>query len=202
MEATDHQRQLRQKPFPQGPSTYVRYPEALQPPNHKRVDRVKKAHGLLLQRHAGGRERRHDGRIAVDRSCLRPGAPMASSSSAITGRRSRWRSRSTAAIGRLWALSPPPRALKARTFATSWSQRLSIALDQTTDSHRSSNGAPPTTALARPHMRPSDLPATLASNLGRRRSRARSRTEWPKPLSAPSNVIALASRRCPMHQER
>ena len=41
-------------------------------PNHKRVYRVMKAHGLLLQRHAGGIDaRRHDGRIAVDRSNLR-----------------------------------------------------------------------------------------------------------------------------------
>ena len=46
--------------------------QGLQPPNHKRVYRVMKAHGLLLQRHAGGaEERRHDGRIAVDRSNLR-----------------------------------------------------------------------------------------------------------------------------------
>ena len=37
-----------------------------QPPNHKRVYRVMKAHGLLLDRHVGGAERRHDGRIAVD----------------------------------------------------------------------------------------------------------------------------------------
>ena len=35
-------------------------------PNHKRVYRVMKVHGLLLDRHAGGVERRHDGRIAVD----------------------------------------------------------------------------------------------------------------------------------------
>ena len=38
----------------------------LTPPNHKRVYRVMKVHGLLLDRHAGGVERRHDGRIAVD----------------------------------------------------------------------------------------------------------------------------------------
>jgi putative transposase len=45
------------------------------PPNHKRVYRVMKAHGLLLQRHAGGAEqRRHDGRIAVERSNLRWGS--------------------------------------------------------------------------------------------------------------------------------
>ena len=40
--------------------------EGRQPPNHKRVNRVIKVHGLLLDRHAGGAERRHDGRIAVD----------------------------------------------------------------------------------------------------------------------------------------
>ncbi len=46
--------------------------QGLQSPNHKRVYRVMKAHGLLLQRHVGGaEERRHEGRIAVDRSNLR-----------------------------------------------------------------------------------------------------------------------------------
>ena len=35
-------------------------------PNVKRVYRVMKVHGFLLQRHAGGEERRHEGRIAVD----------------------------------------------------------------------------------------------------------------------------------------
>jgi putative transposase len=38
----------------------------LKPPNHGRVYRVMKVHDLLLDRHAGGAERRHDGRIAVD----------------------------------------------------------------------------------------------------------------------------------------
>ena len=38
----------------------------LKPPNHKRVYRVMKVHSLLLDRYAGGVERRHDGRIAVD----------------------------------------------------------------------------------------------------------------------------------------
>ena len=36
------------------------------PPNHKRVYRVMKVYGLLLDRHVGGVERQHDGRIAVD----------------------------------------------------------------------------------------------------------------------------------------
>jgi putative transposase len=42
------------------------------PANRKRVYRVMKTHGLLLQRHAGGvEERRHDGKIAVDQSNVR-----------------------------------------------------------------------------------------------------------------------------------
>jgi putative transposase len=42
------------------------------PINVKRVYRVMKAHGLLLERHTGGGEdRRHDGRVAVDRSDTR-----------------------------------------------------------------------------------------------------------------------------------
>jgi putative transposase len=40
--------------------------------NRKRVYRVMRAHGLLLQRHAGGsKERRHDGKVAVERSNVR-----------------------------------------------------------------------------------------------------------------------------------
>ena len=45
--------------------------EGRAPANRKRVYRVMKVHGLLLERHAGGVERRHDGRIAVERSNLR-----------------------------------------------------------------------------------------------------------------------------------
>lgn len=42
------------------------------PANRKRVYRVMSVHGLLLQRHSGGRdERRHDGKIAVEQSNLR-----------------------------------------------------------------------------------------------------------------------------------
>ena len=42
------------------------------PVNVKRVYRVMKAHGLLLERHTGkGQERRHDGRVAVDHSNTR-----------------------------------------------------------------------------------------------------------------------------------
>ena len=48
--------------------------EGRPPPNHTRAYRVMKEHGLLLQRHAGGVERRHDGRIAVAQSDLRWGS--------------------------------------------------------------------------------------------------------------------------------
>jgi putative transposase len=42
------------------------------PVNAKRVHRAMRAHGMLLQRHAGGAEqRRHDGKIAVTQSNLR-----------------------------------------------------------------------------------------------------------------------------------
>jgi putative transposase len=39
--------------------------EGRAPPDHKRVWRVMEAHGLPLARHAGGVDRRHDGRVAV-----------------------------------------------------------------------------------------------------------------------------------------
>jgi len=45
--------------------------DGCQAPNHKRVYRIMRVHGLLLQKHAGGSERRHDGRIAVEQSNLR-----------------------------------------------------------------------------------------------------------------------------------
>ena len=45
--------------------------EGRQPPNHKRVYGAMKRNGLLLKRHAGGAERRHDGRISVARPNLR-----------------------------------------------------------------------------------------------------------------------------------
>ncbi len=42
------------------------------PANRKRIYRVMRVHGLLLRRHAGSAsERRHDGKIAVERSNLR-----------------------------------------------------------------------------------------------------------------------------------
>jgi putative transposase len=45
--------------------------EGRQPANRNRVYRVMRVHGLLLHRHAGGGERRHDGTVAVPVSNLR-----------------------------------------------------------------------------------------------------------------------------------
>ncbi len=69
-------------------------------PNVKRVYRVMKVHGLLLQRHAGGgEERRHEGRVAVDArntrwcsdgleiSCVASGCAWPLRSTAATARR-------------------------------------------------------------------------------------------------------------------
>ena len=71
----------------------------LKPPNHKRVYRVMKVHGLLLDRYVGGDERRHDGRIAVDERNRRC-APTALRSAATTASGCGLRLRSTAVIGK------------------------------------------------------------------------------------------------------
>lgn len=71
----------------------------LKPPNHKRGYRVMKVHGLLLSRHVGGDERRHDGRTAVDER-NRVGAPTALRSAATTASGCGLRLRSTAVIGK------------------------------------------------------------------------------------------------------
>jgi putative transposase len=71
----------------------------LKPPNHKRVYRVMKVHGLLRDRHVGGEERRHDGRIAVDernRRWCSDGFEIAATTTSGCG----LRLRSTAVIGK------------------------------------------------------------------------------------------------------
>jgi len=71
----------------------------LKPANHKRIYRVMKAHGLLLDRHAGGVERRHDG-ASQSMSAIGAGAPMASRSAATMARGCGLRLRSIAVIGK------------------------------------------------------------------------------------------------------
>jgi putative transposase len=64
----------------------------LKPPNHKRVYRVMKVHSLLLDRYAGGVERRMN--------AIGAGAPMASRSAATMARECGSPSRSTAVTGK------------------------------------------------------------------------------------------------------
>ncbi len=84
-----------------------------------------KAHGLLLQRHAGDPDtRRHDGRVAVDRSNLR----WCSDGFEIgcdNGEKVRVPSPSTVATARASASSPPPKASRAKTSRISccWPSR-------------------------------------------------------------------------------
>ena len=114
--------------------------QGLQPPNHKRVYRVMKAHGLLLQRHAGGAGSGGTMGASPYIAPICVGARMASNWAATTARRSGSRSRSIAAIGRPWALLPPPKASRAKTFAISWSLQLNTGSAGSTACPRPSNG--------------------------------------------------------------
>ena len=114
--------------------------QGLQPPNHKRVYRVMKAHGLLLQRHAGGaEERRHDGRIAVHRSNLRwcsDGFELGCDN----GEKVRVAFALDCCDREARALLPPPKASRARTFGTSWSRRLNTGSARSIACRRLSSG--------------------------------------------------------------
>ena len=67
----------------------------LKPANHKRIYRVMKAHGLLLNRHAGGMTAASRSMSAID-----AGAPMASRSAATMARGCGLPSRSIAVTGK------------------------------------------------------------------------------------------------------
>ena len=114
--------------------------QGLQPPNHKRVYRVMKAHALLLQRHAGGaEERRHDGCIAVDRSNLRwcsDGFELGCDN----GEKVRIAFALDCCDREAMGLSPRPKALKARTFGISWSRRLNTGSARLIACRRLSSG--------------------------------------------------------------
>lgn len=87
-------------------------------PNVKRVYRVMKVHGLLLERHTGAIDsRRHDGRVAVAQSNLR-WCSDGSKSAAITKKRSALPLRSTAVIARQLPMSPLLKTSKAKMFRT------------------------------------------------------------------------------------
>ena len=162
------------------------------PMNVKRVYRVMKAHGLLLERHTGnGEERRHDGRIAVDRSdsrwcsdgfeigcdngervriaftldgCDREAISWVATTGGITG----------GDIRDLMIESVE------RRFGPV--NRLPVPIEWLSD-----NGSPYIARKTRA------LPAKSAWCREPHRSRARNQMEWQKPLSKPSSGIMPTS---------
>ena len=103
--------------------------EGRQPANRKRVYRVMRVYGLLLHRHAGRGERRHDGTVAVPVSNLRwcsDGFEIACDNA------EKVRVASIAATARPWAMSPPPRASREMTCAISWSSPSNSASARST----------------------------------------------------------------------
>ena len=167
--------------------------QRLPPPNHKRIYRIMKAHGLLLNRHAGGSDkRRHNGRIAVDRSNLR------------------------------WCSDgfelPCDNGEKVRVgFALDCCDREAMGFVATTEGIKSEdvrdlmvtavdyrfgpvNRLPETiewlttTAPVTSRIRPSALRERSASNPELRQWRARNQMEWRKPSCAQSSETTPASR--------
>ncbi len=110
------------------------------PVNRKRVYRVIRVHGLLLQRHAGGRdERRHDGKIAVENSNLRwcsDGFEIACD----TAEKVRVAFALDCCDRERWVMSRRPKALREQTCATSWWRPSNIASAKPTACRRQSNG--------------------------------------------------------------
>ena len=137
------------------------------PPNHKRVYRVMKVYGLLLDRHVGGIERRHDGRIAVDQ------------------RNRRWCSDGFE-IG-------CDNGEKVRVaFALDCCDREAMSFLATTGGIRGEDEKgrrENATSLAIPAA----SLATSVLNRGPRRSKVHRATEWPKHSCARSSVTTSAS---------
>src|SRR5262249_14607898 len=138
----------------------------LKPPNHKRVYRVMKVHGLLLDRPVGGDERRHDGRIAVDE------------------RNRRWCS-----DGFEIGCDNGERVRVA--FALDCCDREAMSFLATTGS-TAGDGFLITAAATSPAT-PAASPATSGSNRGRPLSKVHRATEWLKPSFARSNATMSAS---------
>lgn len=109
-------------------------------PNAKRVYRVMKVHGRLLQRHTGAIDtRRHDGRVAVEQSNLRwcsDGFEIGCDNKEKVA----LPSLSTAVIARPLPTSRKPRALRARTSRTLSSPPLRTASVSSTPFQSQSNG--------------------------------------------------------------
>ena len=169
------------------------------PVNVKRVYRVMKAHGLLLERHTeNGAERRHEGRVAVDH----PDTRWCSDGFEIgcdNGERVRiaftldccdreaisW----VAMTGGINGGDIRDLMLDSVERRFGLATRLPRPIEWLSD-----NGSPYTAHKTRA------LPAKSAWYREQPRSRARSQTEWPKPSSKLSSAITRASPFGPMQQ--
>jgi transposase InsO family protein len=137
--------------------------KGLAPVNAKRVHRVMKAHGMLLQRHAGGAEaRRHDGKIAVAHSNLRwcsHGFELACDN----GEKVRVAFALDCATARRWPGSRPRKASKGKMSATLWSRPSNLASVRSIACRGPSNGSATTDQATSPR-RPEPWPAISASS--------------------------------------
>jgi putative transposase len=167
--------------------------EGRQPPNHKRVYGAMKRTGLLLKRHAGGAERRYDGRISVARPNLRwcsDGFEVACDNGEkvriafaldCCDREAMSFVATTGGIG----------GDEVRDLMVAAVEHRFGRIDRLPDTIEwlSDNGSG---YIA---TRPAASPATSASSLGPRPSRALSRTAWRKPSCARSSETTSASAR-------
>jgi len=140
--------------------------EGRPPPNHKRVYGAMKRHGLLLQRHAGGAERRHDGRIAVSEPNLRwcsDGFEVACDN----GERVRIAFALDCCDREAMSFVATTAGSAATRFATSWWQPSSIASAASTDCPTRSSGS----ATTAPATSPTRHVASLATSASSQRQR-------------------------------
>jgi len=157
----------------------------LKPPNHKRVYRVMKVRGLLLDRHVGGDERRHDGRIAVDernRRWCSDGFEIGCDN----GERVR-------VAFALDCCDREAMSFLATTGGITGEDVRDLMVAAVEYRFGQVNRLPVTIAAATSPATPAASPATSGSNRGRRLSKVHRATEWLKPSFARSSATMSAS---------
>src|SRR5262245_55066990 len=142
-----------------------------------------KVHGLLLDRHVGGDERRHDGRIAVDernRRWCSDGFEIGCDN----GERVR-------VAFALDCCDREAMSVLATTGGIAGEDVRDLMVARSIACPSRSNGFLITAAATSPAT-PAASPATSGSNRGRRLSKVHRATEWLKPSFARSSVTTSA----------
>jgi putative transposase len=168
----------------------------LKPANHKRIYRVMKAHGLLLDRHAGGVERRHDGRVAVDernRRWCSDGFEIGCDN----GERVRIAFALDCCDREAMSFLATTGGISGDDVRDLMVAAVEHRFGRSTACRSPSNGCP-TMAAATLQVIPAASLATSGLNRERRPSKVRRAMEWLKPSSAQSNATMSASVRDPM----